>query len=79
MNEIGILFPGQGCQYVGMGQDLYEEISDCKKLMDNANDILGLDLKSMIFSGTEENLKLTEISQPAIFVVSAIILRNINY
>ncbi|TJX13956.1 ACP S-malonyltransferase [Tissierella creatinini] len=71
MKNIGLLFPGQGIQYIGMGYELYKEIKSAKKLMDYSNDILGLDLKSMIFNGTEEDLRATEIAQPAIFVISA--------
>ena len=71
MSKIGLLFPGQGSQYVGMGKDFYDEIFESKKLMDNACDILKFDIKSMIFDGTEENLRLTEIAQPALYIVSA--------
>lgn len=71
MKNIGLLFPGQGTQYVGMGYELYKEIESARKLMDYSNDILGFDLKSMIFNGTEEDLRSTEIAQPAIFVISA--------
>ncbi len=71
MDKVGLLFPGQGSQYIGMGIDLYKEIPKAKKLMDNANEILGFDIKSIIFHGQEEEIKDTKIAQPAIFIVSA--------
>ncbi len=54
-----------------MGKQLYDGIDNAKKLMDIAVDILGFDIKSMMFEGTEENLKLTEIAQPALYIASA--------
>jgi len=71
MSRVGLLFPGQGSQYTGMGQDLYNEIYSAKKLMNLSNEILGFDIKKIIFDGKDEELKLTEIAQPAIFIVSA--------
>lgn len=69
--KTGLLFPGQGSQYVGMGQELYYNLPAAKKIMDNSNEILGFDIKSIIFNGQEYELTLTEIAQPAIFIVSS--------
>jgi len=67
----GLLFPGQGSQFVGMGKTRYEKCIEARKLSEEANDILGFDLRSLMFEGPEEKLRLTEYAQPAIFVASA--------
>jgi [acyl-carrier-protein] S-malonyltransferase len=64
------VFPGQGSQFPGMGKDLYESSSAAKELMDSANEILGFRLTDVMFNGTEEELKQTNITQPAIFLHS---------
>lgn len=64
------VFPGQGSQFPGMGKDLYESSAVAKELMDSANEILGFRLTDVMFNGTEEELKQTNITQPAIFVHS---------
>lgn len=73
-----LVFPGQGSQYVGMGIDLYESRKDIKDLMDSANHILGFDILAVMFSGTEEDLKKTEVTQPAIFIYSVAALKALN-
>jgi len=65
-----ILCPGQGAQVVGMGKDFYESSSGAKEVFDVANDILKIDLKSLCFTGPEDRLNQTDISQPAIYVTS---------
>jgi [acyl-carrier-protein] S-malonyltransferase len=67
------IFPGQASQYVGMASDLYNAFEIAKKLFDRAEEILNFDLKSVCFSGPEEELKKTYITQPAIFVHSVVI------
>lgn len=64
------IFPGQGAQFSGMGKDLYEQFSEVKSIMDLANDILGFKLTKTMFEGTAEDLKQTQITQPAIFLHS---------
>lgn len=64
------IYPGQGSQYVGMGNDLYEKFSEIKEIYDKANEILGFELTSVSFGGPEEKLKQTFITQPAIFTHS---------
>ena len=64
------VFPGQGSQFPGMGKDLYESSSVATELMESANSILGFRLTDVMFNGTEEELKQTNITQPAIFLHS---------
>ncbi|MBR5923874.1 MAG: ACP S-malonyltransferase [Bacteroidales bacterium] len=64
------VFPGQGAQFSGMGKELYESSPEAKALMDKANDILGFNITEIMFNGTDEELKATRVTQPAIFIHS---------
>lgn len=70
MEKIAFLFAGQGSQYIGMGKDLYESFPESRAIIDQANQILGFDLKQACFEGKEGNLKNTHICQPAVLTVS---------
>lgn len=70
MSQTAFLFPGQGAQHVGMGQQIYEKYPAAKALYERAAEILGYDLAEICFSGPSDRLDSTEISQPAIFVTS---------
>lgn len=67
------VFPGQGAQYPGMGKDMYEASSAAKDLFVKADDILGFSISEIMFNGTEEDLKQTRVTQPAIFLHSVIL------
>ncbi len=69
------IFPGQGAQFTGMGQDLYQNSTQAKQLFDKANDILGFDITKIMFEGTAEELKQTNVTQPAIFLHSVILAK----
>ena len=69
------VFPGQGAQFSGMGADMYEKSSIAKELFDRANDILGFQITEIMFSGSEEELKATKVTQPAIFLHSVILAK----
>ena len=64
------IFPGQASQFVGMGKDLYEEYPEARLLMEQANEILGFRITDIMFDGSEEDLKQTEVTQPSIFLYS---------
>ena len=66
------VFPGQGAQFVGMGKDLYDNNPLAKELFEKANDILGYRITDIMFSGTDEELKQTKVTQPAVFLHSVI-------
>ncbi len=72
------LFPGQGSQFVGMGKDHYDSNADFANYVNQANEILGIDLSSIMFDGPEEKLKQTEFTQPAIFLHSVALFKTLN-
>ncbi|HSV76682.1 MAG TPA: ACP S-malonyltransferase [Bacteroidales bacterium] len=67
------VFPGQGSQFVGMGLNIYEQSSHAKDLFERANEILGFRITDLMFSGTEEDLRQTKVTQPAVFLHSVIL------
>lgn len=69
------VFPGQGAQFVGMGKDLYESSDLAKELFERANEILGFSITDIMFNGTDEDLKQTNVTQPAIFLHSVILAK----
>lgn len=69
------VFPGQGAQFPGMGKDLYENFALAKELFEMANQILGFNITDLMFKGTEEDLKQTRVTQPAIFLHSVILAK----
>ncbi|MDR1180752.1 MAG: ACP S-malonyltransferase [Bacteroidales bacterium] len=73
------VFPGQGAQFVGMGKYLYENNKLARELFEQANDLLGFRISDIMFSGTEEDLKQTKVTQPAIFLHSTILAASLKY
>jgi [acyl-carrier-protein] S-malonyltransferase len=70
------VFPGQGSQFIGMGKDLYEKSESAKALFEKANEILGFSITDVMFNGTDEELKQTKVTQPAIFLHSVILAKE---
>lgn len=72
MSKHAYVFPGQGAQFVGMGKDLYDNYPEAKALFERANEILGFRITDILFEGTDEDLKQTKVTQPAVFLHSVI-------
>ncbi|PSK83809.1 ACP S-malonyltransferase [Prolixibacter denitrificans] len=72
------VFPGQGAQFVGMGKDLYDNSDLARELFEKANDILGFRITDLMFEGTDEDLKQTKVTQPAIFLHSVLLAKTLG-
>ena len=72
------VFPGQGAQFVGMGKDLYDNSPVAKELFEKANEILGFRITDLMFAGTDEDLRQTKVTQPAIFLHSVILAKTLG-
>jgi len=72
------VFPGQGAQFSGMGNELYDQSEEAKQLFEKANEILGFSITNTMFSGTDEELKQTNVTQPAIFLHSVILAKTLG-
>ena len=73
------VFPGQGAQFIGMGKDLYEQSAQAKELFEQANEILGFRITDIMFTGTDDELKQTNVTQPAIFLHSVILAKAMGH
>lgn len=72
------VFPGQGAQFVGMGKDLYDNNATAKEMFEKANEILGFRITDLMFEGTDEDLRQTKVTQPAIFLHSVILAKTLG-
>ncbi|MDR1368850.1 MAG: ACP S-malonyltransferase [Dysgonamonadaceae bacterium] len=73
------VFPGQGAQFVGMGKNLYDESPIAKEMFEKANEILGFRITDLMFNGTDEDLRQTKVTQPAIFIHSVILAKTMGH
>lgn len=73
------IFPGQGAQFSGMGKNLYDNLPQAKELFERANDILGFKITDIMFEGTNEQLKETQVTQPAVFLHSVILALTLEH
>ena len=78
MAKHAYVFPGQGAQSVGMGKDLYDNVAEAKALFEQANEILGFRITDIMFGGTDEELKQTKVTQPAVFLHSVIMAKALG-
>jgi [acyl-carrier-protein] S-malonyltransferase len=78
MSKHAYIFPGQGSQFGGMGKNLYESNANAKELFEQANEILGFRISDIMFNGTDEDLKQTKVTQPAVFLHSVIAFKTLN-
>lgn len=72
------VFPGQGAQFVGMGKDLYDNNPEAREMFEKANEVLAFRITDLMFNGTEEDLKQTKVTQPAIFLHSVILAKSLG-
>ena len=72
------VFPGQGAQFVGMGKDLYDSNETARAFFDKADEILGFSITKLMFEGTDEDLRQTSVTQPAIFLHSVILAMTLG-
>lgn len=72
------VFPGQGAQFVGMGKDLYDNNPEARELFEKANEILGFRITDLMFNGTDEDLRQTAVTQPAIFIHSVLLAKSLG-
>ena len=72
------VFPGQGAQFSGMGKDLYDNSDIAREMFDKANEVLGFEITKIMFEGTDEQLKETKVTQPAIFLHSTILAATLG-
>lgn len=72
------VFPGQGAQFVGMGKDLYDNNAEAREMFEKANEVLGFRITDLMFEGTDEDLRQTKVTQPAIFLHSVILAKTLG-